>query len=317
MEKERLTIRLYKKGDERGIIELFKKIFGREMTHEEWQWKYTGRGETKIYSSVAVHSEMWIVGHYGGLCHPIIYRGNPARCLAICDVMIHPRFRGIGTLKKLSYLVPHEAVKDGIIMGYGFPNRDTLLRPAMSLRIYENVEDVLEGNKEVVSHNDAVRYMLNLFPLDYSDFRIEHLWELCKTQLSLAVVRDRNYLTWRYKHHPFFRYELWGLRKRFGRKLLGLAVLRGEGEKVFLIDFLSLAGMLAPLLKQVENSIHSSGGKTLTLWFPPFMEKRISALSFSTVRSCTSIPRTTHENTLTKSEMEGQFFYTMGDTDFM
>jgi hypothetical protein len=315
MTKEPLTVRFYEKGDEVGITRLFQEIFGREMTLGEWSWKYRESYPQKIYSSVAIDKGRGIVGHYGALRLPLIYHGNVKGGLAICDVMIHPKFRGIKVLRKLSSLAPAEAVKDGIIIGYGFPNKRNLLSPALSLGIYEMVEDVMEGTKEVRFHNDPLRYGFKLFPLEYSDARIDRLWESCKGDLALAVVRDRRYLTWRYKDHPLFHYELWGLRRRMGRKLLGLAILRKEEERVLLIDFLCSKGMLGPLLKKLENYTYTTGGKTLTLWFPPFMERPFSALGFSTGTTYTSVPRTTHENTLTKAEIEGNFFYTMGDTD--
>lgn len=317
MSENSLTIRLYSKGDEFGIVKLFKDVFGREMTLDEWRWKYIESYPDKVYSSVAIHKDMGIVGHYGGVRLPLIYKGNPAHGLAICDVMIYQKFRGIKTLKELSGLVPREAVKDGIIMGYGFPNRATLLTPALSLGIFEKVEDVLEGNKDVKFHNDSIRYKFKLFPVDYSDIMIDRLWESCKTDLYLAVVRDGRYLTWRYKNHPLFSYELWGLKNRMGRRLLGLAVLKREEHRVLIMDFLFAKGLLKPLFKKLENYIHSIGGKNIILWASPFMEKALSESGFSIKTAETAIPRTTHENTLTKDEMGGKFFYTMGDTDFL
>jgi hypothetical protein len=312
-----IEIRLYRPGDEVGITRLFKEVFGREMSIEEWRWKYVRNSSRKVYSSVAVHKDMGIVGHYGGICFPLVYKGRPAHGLAICDVMIHPRFRGIKTLRRLSYLVPHEAVKDGIIMGYGFPNKSTLLKPALSLGIYEHVEDVVEGNKETNSYNDSIRFMFKFFPIDYSDIRIDQLWEACKTNLSLAVVRNRDYLKWRYQRHPFFQYELWGLKTRLGHKLRGFTVLRREAERMLVIDFLCMSDMMEPLFHKIENFSFVCGKKNLTLWFPGYLQDILTGLGFSIKPSGTCIPRTTHESTLTKDEMAGVFFYTMGDTDFL
>ncbi|MEF9476118.1 MAG: hypothetical protein L0958_05455, partial [Candidatus Mariimomonas ferrooxydans] len=183
--------------------------------------------------------------------------------------------------------------------------------------LYEKVEDIIEGNKEVKFHNNLVRYNFKLFPLDYSDIRIDHLWESCKNNLGLAVVRDMGYLTWRYKDHPLFSYELWGLKKRFGRRLYGLAVLKKEEDRVLVMDFLSDRGMFGSLFHKLENYVFTSGRKTMTLWAPPFMEETLIENGFSIKPAGTSIPRTTHEKTLTKDQMEGKFFYTPGDTDFL
>ncbi|MEF9426871.1 MAG: GNAT family N-acetyltransferase [Candidatus Mariimomonas ferrooxydans] len=244
-----ITIRMYREGDEAGIIKLFKEIFGREMTLDEWRWKYIESHPQKIYISVAVHKEDGIIGHYGGICLPFLHNGKPVQGLAICDVMIHPKFRGRRLFKELVNLLPVESAKDGINIGYGFPNKDTLMKPALLLGLFEKIEDVIEGNKEVKLHNDLVRYSFKLFPLEYSDIRIDYLWESCKHSLYLAVVRDRRYLTWRYKNHPLFSYEIWGLKKRFGRRLYGLAIVKKEEDRVLIMDFLFAEGMFKPLFR--------------------------------------------------------------------
>jgi SAM-dependent methyltransferase len=310
------NIRPYKKGDEEGIVKLFKEIFGREMPVDEWRWKYAGSGNNKVYSSVAVTGLGDIVAHYGGMPHRMIYKGNDIYGLAIGDVMVHPKFRGSKLFKQVAAIVPEEGVKDGFVLGYGFPNERAMLLPE-KLGLYEKVEDVLEANKEVRFNNELTRFIYKLFPLPYDDLRIDKLWEKCKARMSLAVTRDRDYLMWRYQQHPLFRYELWGLKKRWGHKLEGLAVLRREAERMLVIDFLCLPEMMEILFRKIENHSFVSGSKTVALWFPGYLQNILRDLGFSIKPSCTVIPRTTHERTLTKDEMAGSFFYTMGDTDFL
>jgi hypothetical protein len=310
-------IRLYRPGDEVGITRLFREIFGREMSLREWQWKYHESHPSKVYSSVAVDSQGSIVGHYGGICLPLIYSGRPARGLAICDVMIHPKYRGIKTLIELSAVVPAEAVKDGIIMGYGFPTDSTLLKPALSLGIYEKVEDIFESRKKPAFYSGAFRYKLRLFPMDFSDVRIDELWETCKPDFHLAVVRDRKHMAWRYRDHPLFHYELWGLKKRIGRSLLGMAVLRRNGGQVRIMDFLVTDGFFSSLMRKLENYIIRSEGAEISMWLPHTWSALLVENGFSISPAGTAIPRTTHDRTLTKEDMQGKFFYTMGDADFL
>jgi len=146
MERKPLTIRLYKAGDEMGIVKLFKEIFNREMTLEEWRWKYTGQGNKKVYSSIAINENNEIVAHYGGVPHRMIYHGKEVYGLSIGDVMVHPAFRGLKLFKKAAAMVPDEAAIDGFILGYGFPNERALQLPE-KLGLYEKIEDVFEANK--------------------------------------------------------------------------------------------------------------------------------------------------------------------------
>jgi hypothetical protein len=313
-----MDIRLYKEGDEIGIMKLFHEVFGREMTLEEWRWKYTGRRNEKVYSAVAVHERDGIVAHYGGMPHRMIYQGREVYGLAIGDVMVHARHRGFKLFKDVASLVPDEAVRDGIILGYGFPNERALRLPE-KLGLYEKIEDVCESNKGTRFWNNASRYVYKLSPLNYDDRRIDDLWEEVKSSKVLSVVRDADYLRWRYQRHPLFSYELWGLRKRWSSRLRGLAVLRREHEKerVLIVDFVSPATEMAALFQKIENVVYTAGGKRLTLWHPEYLKGKMIRMGFSVGSAGTSIPRTTHEQTLRKNEIAGRFFYTMGDTDFL
>jgi hypothetical protein len=311
-----INVRLYRPGDETGIVKLFKNIFDREMSVEEWRWKYTGRGKGKVYSSVAVTETNEIVAHYGGIPHRMIYRGREVYGLAIGDVMVYPEFRGLKLFKKIAVIVPAEAVKDGIILGYGFPNARAMTLPE-KLGLYEKVEDVSEATKEVLFNNNLNRFIYQISPLSFEDNGIDALWKSVADEVKLAVIRDRDYLRWRYQKHPFLQYELWGLKKRLGKKLQGLAVLRREGERLLLIDFVCPMALLHILFQKVENYTSSAAMKTLVLWLPEYLKEKLTVMGFAIRPAGTCIPRTTHEKTLTKDDIEGKFFYTMGDTDFM
>ncbi len=315
MNTKETVVRMYQPGDEEGIIRLFNSIFPREMTLEEWRWKYLGRGNTKVYSSVAVHPEQGIVAHYGGVPHRMTYLGREVHGLAIGDVMVHPGFRHFKTFKKMAELVPDEAARDGFILGYGFPSERALRLPE-KLGLYEKVEDIVEANRDITSRNNLPRFLYKFFPLDYDDARIGRLWDECKGEIGLAVIRDQDYFKWRYRDHPFQNYEFWGLRLRTSTRLTGLAVLKKEQERILLMDFLCRRKHLPPLIIKVENYTLSSGRKRLTVWIPPYLEKPFEEMGFSTGPAGTCIPRTTHEKGLKKHEIEGRFFYTFGDTDF-
>jgi len=312
-----MEIRLYREGDEIGITKLFHEVFGREISLEEWRWKYTGEGNKKVYSAVAIDERDRIVAHYGGMPHRMIYQGREVYGLAIGDVMVHAKYRGLRLFKEVASMVPEEAVKDGIILGYGFPNERALRLPE-KLGLYEKIEDVCEANKETRFWNNPARYVYKLFPLSYDDRRIDDLWEEVKYSYVLSVVRDGDYLRWRYQRHPLFSYELWGLRKRWSSRLRGIAVLRREDEKerVLIMDFVCPANEMYALFQKIENVVFGKK-KRLALWHPEYLKRKMTRMGFSVGSAGTSIPRTTHEQTLRKNEIAGRFFYTMGDTDFL
>jgi SAM-dependent methyltransferase len=311
----KITFRCYRPGDEIEIVKLFQAIFGREMSLEEWRWKYTGRGNGKVHSTVAVSETNGIVAHYGGMQHRMVYQGREINGVSIGDVMVDPRYRGRTLFKKVSSLFPAEATKEGIFLGYGFPNARALRLPEM-LGIYEKVEDVYAGTKAVKQWNNSARYIYKLFQLTYDDGRIDRLWEEVRNSYHLAVIRNRDYLAWRYQRNPLFSYELWGLRKRWSRKLRGIAVLRRDGEKVLIIDYICPDRLIDVLFQKIENTAYAAGQKQLTIWHPEFLKEKMQRMGFSVEYAGTSVPRSTHEGWLTRDQIAGNFFYTMGDTDF-
>jgi hypothetical protein len=311
-----VIVRLYQNGDEYLIAKLFKEVFGREMSLDEWKWKYKSSGNQRIYSSVAVSETHGIVAHYGCMARRMIYQGKEVFGLAIGDVMVHPQFRGTKLFKKVTMLAPEESGKDGISIGYGFPNERAMLLPE-KLGLYEKVEDVFEATKKVKFANNLNRFIYKFFPLSFDDNRINILWESVKAELKLALIRDREYLTWRYQRHPFFKYELWGLKKRWGNKLHGIAVLRKEDERMLIIDFISRLDTMQILFQKMENYAFIVGSETIIVWTPEYLRQKLEKIGFLVRPSVTCIPRSTHKAYLPKEYLKGIFFYTMGDTDFL
>jgi hypothetical protein len=86
---------------------------------------------------------------------------------------------------------------------------------------------------------------------------------------------------------------------------------------MLIIDFIAPNTMFSALFQKIENYSYRCGKKRLALWFPEYLKNSLTNLGFSVNPSGTCIPRTTHEKTLSRDEMKGIFFYTMGDTDFL
>lgn len=313
---EAASVRLYQSGDENGIVRLFNTVFDRKMTIEEWNWKYRKNRGAEVYASVAVTSSNEIVAHYGGLPQKAMYHQKEIKAIAIADVMVHPSFRGTKLFKKIAELLPDASAPDGFMLGYGFPTARAMRLPEI-LGVYEKVEDVGESVKEVKRINNGVRFIYKLFPLSFDDERIDALWDSLKQQIKLSVIRNRSYLKWRYKEHPFYTYELWGIRRRWQQKLTGFVVVRRDGDNLLLIDFLCPLDQLAAVFQKIENYALTSGCKGLRLWHPEFLNERLKQAGFTVGKSGTCIPRTTHPAWLKKDEIKGHFFYTMGDTDFL
>lgn len=305
-------------GDEKGITELFREVFGRAMRQEEWDWKYRGGGQSVIYSVVAVSDDGRIVGHYGGMPLRMVHKGKAIKGMSLGDVMIHPRFRGIKTLKKLTHTVEEVLFEDGFLMVYGFPNDRNLTTPAEKLGLFTRVEDVYEFEKNIKFRSGWDRYAYKLFDMSFDDARIDRLWQSVEKDFCLAVVRDRRYLLWRYLRNPLYQYEIRGLRKRVSSDLSGFVVLKREdGDRLNIMDMVFVQDALSALLLKVENLASVMRKKTVCLWVPSQLQKSVENMGYHARPFGTTIPCTTRPGFLTDSDIRSCFFYTMGDTDFL
>jgi len=315
--QEKVTVRLYRDGDEAGIRELFREVFGREMTAGEWQWKYKPPGREKVHSVVAVSQNNTIVAHYGGMPVRVSYRGTGIRALASTDVMTSRRYRGFVLLRKIMTYFRDKALEDGFRICHGFPTEKTLMQPAEKLGIIERCTPVAEASKMAAFRNSIARFTYCLEPIGFDDDRISLLWDASAQINRFAVVRDGDYLLWRYRDHPVFLYQCWGLTRRWGKDLLGIAVTKTtQDDTLPVMDLVFTGNALVPLLGKLENLCCSSGRKRLVLWLPAYFHGILRGLGFSIAETAT-LARFVADAFISRHEIANDFYFTMGDTDYL
>ena len=314
---KKILVRTYRDGDENGIVTLFREVFGREMTIEEWKWKYKGQGNGAVSAVVAVNEAEEIVGHYGGIPLRAIYERKLIHLLATCDVMIHPSYRGYWVLKRITASFKHEAIKRGFRMCYGFPTEKTLMLPAEKLGIIERSANISEACKDVSFHNNVNRFLFKLLSVHFDDRRINRLWASVQKSPFFSVMRDKEYLQWRYGQNPCFSYQIWGLTRRWDKQLLGAAITRNDlAEDLMLMDLICLEKLIVPLLQKVENLAISMGKKRILLWMPERYHSLLRKNGFS-LREYGVLGQFVGEDFISKQSISQEFYYGMGDTDYL
>ena len=85
--------RIYRFGDEEHILELYRRVFDKELTTEVWQWKYNGLYPDKKLIFLAFENSICI-GHYALMPYRINAFGKEVKSYISLDSMIHPKFQG-------------------------------------------------------------------------------------------------------------------------------------------------------------------------------------------------------------------------------
>ena len=305
-------IRHYRPGDEPAITELFGIVFGQPLSESQWRWKYTGAGLTPTPPArLAFDSVGRLVGHAGAIPLRGWRNNRPLPFFQVCDVMVHPAARGQMGRRNLFAQLARKllgglAERWPDAFAYGFPGQRPF-RLGEYVRVYGRVEQA------PVIHRSARRISFPLLytrPLAWDDPRLDGLWARLAPGFALALIRDRDYLRWRYATHPARRYELMGL--HLAGRLLGWAVTQRNNEQLQVVDLLVSRLWLKPALAALDRAAAASGATTVNFWLPRGWREVCGGQQELTevvvANMIWRLPIPTHE-------VSTNLYYTMGDLD--
>lgn len=247
----RWQLRHVSSQDFEGVATLFQEVFGHSLSRELWAWKYAnGRGNSVVATR---HGE--VVAHYGGMYRDILLDGKPAWAFQACDVMVHPRERGVMT-KQGPFLLTAATVAEiyaPLGLGFGFPNSRAML-VAEKMGLYSEVGHMVsvrwEPSDPGYRWRTRARALIRHDPADRE--RVQALWKAMAQDLdgSVVGVRDWDYLEYRYFNHPHNHYELMLVSARLTGAPVGVVVLRRLEDSCELLDVIAPLKNLSLLIDQ-------------------------------------------------------------------
>lgn len=225
-----MEIRRYQDGDEAGIQTLFREVFGKERPIEEWEWKFRSPSSTQVPFVLVAEHEGKIVGHVGCTIVQMKYGAHLIRAGARVDTMVSPSARGQGLYQKLNTRLLQEADKEGIQMLYGYPAQKAheLLTKQLDAFTVGNIPRwvrLQRVDRLIASRVPAFRGVARLLfsPLRFvgsgsmkrasqvesvteCDARFTELAHC--SSMKVGLIRDKDYLNWRYHQHPTKQYNM-------------------------------------------------------------------------------------------------------------
>lgn len=304
-------IREYRPGDETAIVELFSAVFGASMTIAQWRWKYAADRDSGPWAQLAFNTAGRLVGHAGAVPLRGWRQGQPTPFFQIGDVMVHPDARGqLGgrnLFTRLARALLTALAEQGPqVFAYGFPGRRPFLLGQYA-RVYGEIEPALALRRP------ARRWAwpwLPLRPLAWDDARLDRLWQRRAPDHPLTLIRDRDYLHWRYAGNPFHVYRLLGL--SLAGRLIGWVVTRREEARLLVIDALLPRRWLRPALAALDRIAVLEGASESIIWLPPDWRAVAGSAAQPTgvivANMVWALPIAT-------AEARANLYYTMGDLD--
>lgn len=278
------VVRRYKEGDEKGIVELMRLCFGRvdyDYWMKYWVWAY------KVNP---LGNHIWITEHNGQIiahhAHiPVNLKVGKKifKSYIAGDAMTHPKFQRRGVQRELGNIADSELVKAGRYFGYSFPgeivskhkagggtNYDVSKTPVL-MKIFDTNEVLrkLIGSRfslkvlsvwlnHVVSvffrpKRSSVIEDVKITEIERFDDRINDFWEDVSRHFGAIVVRDKEYLNWRYFKRPDSNFKV--LLAEKDEKILGYIVFSSKDEKGFIVDLLAYPNRLDVIQNLVLRAV--------------------------------------------------------------
>ncbi len=254
----RITVRGYQAGDEEEINRLINLIFRETRSLEEWHWKFA---RDSIITVAEVDGK--IVGHNAYLVARIKFRDTVLRAAQAVDYCVHPEFRtGLRLQHELLTYQPTMACREKIALAFGFPNEFSY-PVAKWLLQYQDLFPLLTLFRRL-NWRQSVRWRIPHIPrwmlalirwasntlyrlrlaaggsrgilvreVSAFDETIDTLWEVAKKSYEILLVRDRQFLNWRYAANPRHKYII-----QVGEKdgtIVGYTVLKMEQDADVLV----------------------------------------------------------------------------------
>ena len=230
-------IRPYRDGDERQIVELFDRVFGRRISEAHWRWKFRSLPSPAENVWLAVRDGEPVC-HYGGIPCRFLLPGGEATAMVSVDTMTHPdlRRRGIFT-ETVRHAFEHWGAA-GVPFVLGLPNEqwgsrvsalgveplfeiEWLVRPLRpwALMAPQGARDLSLGapldagwnalwNRKIGTDATVEVEPVESIAGTAAEAALDGLWRAGRDDLEISVVRDAAWVAWRYLAGPSIQYRL-------------------------------------------------------------------------------------------------------------
>lgn len=253
--------------DSANIRALFEKVFKHEMSLSHWDWKYKhGRGE-----GVVVRYGDEVVAFYGAVKRRVMCRGELTNTLQCVDTMVDTSERGSLSKKGPYYLAATTFLKKFIgynlpyLFGFGFPNA-RVMRLGEILGVQADIGSVVELEWPAQASNLVFG---NEFKLSADSHRslIDEMWLAMSTDLDdrIVIVRDMDYLLYRYNDNPSHQYQFHLVTEESG-KPQGVLVSRHADGRLLILDLIAPLDNFQTLVAFAQNLAARDGLNSVSTW---------------------------------------------------
>lgn len=264
---KKVIIEIYKDGDEAEINKLFNATFKQSRDLKEWEWKFKGCPNDSQKFIILAKDNDKIVGQYSSIGYDLKYKDNILKMAQPVDIIVHEDYRGgiKGVLVEMFLKEEEKFRENGIDLIFGFPTREHYIFGKRILKYVDliKIENLFKRlswrspfknrfRLKVIYHLGGwvSRAIIRLFMIlslkslkgvqyrwvDTFDERVDSFWKIIQEQYDIWVVRNFNYLDWRYCKKPNDDYHI--LIAERDRSIIGFIIVKYEDHGDIRIGFI-------------------------------------------------------------------------------
>ncbi len=316
------TLRRYEKKDEKNVLELWRAAFNNEMSLAMWRWKYIDN--PYMENLLLCESEKGeILVLYGGIPYKAHRQGKSVIIVQLMDIMSHPDVRGKGLFVRSGQaFFDFFCEKGDAELLYGFPGAFHFDLGRRILEYFPLAAKVayLKVNTEKLAA--PKKFSLNrLEKIEKPGDEFNRLWLRCRKDYPYSVVRDFEFIKWRFFSHPEKKYELWCLKGKISGKIKGYAVISISNGTACLVDMLcrNSAKEIKIIFSELGTMLKLRGILYIHTWLPGthFLKNAAILAGFENYGEPLGIIATVRrfDHSPDLSWIDENLFYTMADAD--
>lgn len=323
-----MQIRPYQEGDELGVVildDLLELHPWNRRNLENWRWKFKGENPAGDSLNYVAEFEGELVSYFAVI--PMRYWINEEKIRGSHSIamMVKPEWQNRGLIKYVADQLLREVDNQNISFTYGFPNDNAyelhvkhLGYSDISMQV--SFEKIMPLDIEVnLNHFSST---LKFQQIESFDEAADHLWEEAKEYFKVIVIRNANFLNWRYIARPDVPYFAYGAYNQ--GKLVGYCILKLYREDQLLrghfIDLFTIPGKQEYGRFLVQNGLEffkKARVSEVTLWMQGslFFQEILEEYGFKEGTSRPMICRFSLEPDKFKPILtKDNWYFTMGDT---
>ena len=293
--------RAFVRGDEKALADLYETVLERPFDALKWEWHFAGVASVPGYIMLADHDGT-LAGQYAVVPVRMQIQGERTRAALSLDTMTHPGYRKQGVFVALAREVYARTAELGARLVYGFPNHrsyhglverldwfvldmlPTMTRPVDTAAILKCktktgvlatiVGKPLQGLFDLLLRRPVRDGSIRVERATRFPEAVNDLFKRVSGRFRNMVVRDFDYLKWRYDEHPTYsydRYFAWRDGQLAGYCVTGETERRGLSIGI-IVDFLADPEddeAVAALGKAALDGIRRTGAMTAAVVLVP------------------------------------------------